>query len=243
MNDAEKGQSPINSAYLEGAILDSDIDKVEEAIKSGLNLNKKLAYQTEESYLDHAIGRAGDSLGQDRSDKKTTLQIMALLLQNGARVNSPGKFGLTPLRWVVSPNIPKLEIIDLLLKFGAVIDENIIKVASGKKNFNQLLELFSYHTILRERAQTNPDIELLKKALEAENYFVIDLILTTKPELRNDLDSIINQSSIHFQDLVYEQGRLPAEILVHIDKFASKKLVDLKNNIKKFSVFRALNNS
>lgn len=243
----EAGSPDVNKAVLKSMSMSKDTYWVDDAIHQGdiesvkvwlesPNLNKG-----SKSYLNVAIDRANDCLDRKGSDKEIRLQILELLLQHEAGINLVGCYGETALETAaVTPAFPRLKIIDLVLNHGAIIDKKTRSKAAEKANSEAILNLFSSHDSLRERAKTNPDLTLLKEAIKAENFFVIDLILTAKPELQGYLDSIL-QAPVKFQDLAYNEGLLPTEILMHIDKFVSAG--NLKRAIEKYNTYKTYKSS
>jgi len=217
---------------LEHNVFRGNIDKVREAIEQRADVNKK---RGDNSVIHTAIERAKFSLGKNLPDANTRLEIIELLIQNGAKINEPVGWGWTALESALTSNIPRLPIIKLLLGYGANITKKASDLASEKLNKEEIVRIFDLHQKLIKQVKSNPTKELLRLMIYYNKPYIVQLIVDKKPELvalsdvkfarAKSLGSVpILSKAMRIPQLweIASQKGIPIELTHHIEKFVER---------------------
>ncbi len=201
------------------AIKQADLNSVEKLIKEEVNLNYK--DDDQDSYglywtpLHHCVFKGGSS----QSGKYT--DMAALLLQNGAAIESVNYTGETPVLFAVK--YYALDIVDLLVKSGA----NIYAVNNEKQNaFDVVLDRYYYDQRLDEDHIGDEEDETVKAAIQkGEGQSLTYMFKRIDALVKNGYDLNAGKYSTALCALFeIEQKKLPAKALYYLfDKGANPR--------------------
>ena len=216
------------------------INKVKEAIAQGFNLNSRdFSIQDADlsnSLLDTAIETAGYHIEKNNNKKDNAIKILELLLQSGANVNSIGEWGWTPLQNALSED-PEIIVINILLKYGAEVNEKILKRAQSISS--EIKDLITYYYNLFNKAKTLNNKSELKDILNeaiVKDYSAIVKYLIKKDVriTQKDLESakannskVVGRILVNYYNRILilsqisvQDNNMPLEILERIIKLA-----------------------
>jgi len=171
---------------LRDAIFSGDVDQVKNYLESGANVNLKVfiddatIFGSEYFLLSLAINEANKSF---YSQAQNRLTILELLLQKGPVLNDAIHGKRNALEYALLARNVKLNVIRLLLGYGAAITEKGLKLAKDQPNSKELLRIFDIHQRLLKQVQSNPTEELLNVSIKYNKPYIVQLIVNRKPEL------------------------------------------------------------
>jgi len=221
---------------LRDAILSGNLDQVKEYLENGVNLNVRVMMPnvvgSTYSLLGLAIKEANMSIRNLLPHRQKRLDILELLLQNGAAFNDPIYGPQTALEYAIASGEGELPVIRLLLGYGATITDRSLELAQSTPNKAELLHELDLHKQLLEAVQTNPTEELLQIAIQYNQPYVVKLIVESKPKLVTlpfiELARTASPASMEvlikafgfakIRGLVGER-KLPNELTEYIEKF------------------------
>lgn len=138
--------------------------------------------------IDHVKSEFDEKYILHKAVQTRNINIVKLLLEAGANVNTVNKAGNSPLHFALDAN--NLDIFQLLLNFGANINakniDNItplhlaVKLSNGKDDYIKLIEL-----LLKARGEVNTAIKYnyytsLHTAAESQNENILKLMLNAR---------------------------------------------------------------
>lgn len=180
------------------AVLSTNLNKVKEIVESGkVDLNSRIP-GLPSSVFGIAIDRVIDFINL----YPNALDTVEYLIQAGADVNAFSVYSVlgneTPLYQVVASNPENadlfLKLINLLLGYGAKIDDKILEKARTNKyeilqqdlgyNLNgKVIQILLHNQELLEKAETNPTENELMEAIGYNKPYIVKIIADKRPGL------------------------------------------------------------
>ena len=150
------------------AIQEADLERVKLCLENGAQINSKGCH-IKTFPLHYAISNCAIS-----TCKNNLVEVLKILLQNGANVNLKNKGGRSPLHMAVDSfsNLQfyhmKIEVVKLLVQNGAQIDQTALTIAQQKKGHDTIVNYLKNPNMTNEDVEKMAEEEIAKKKAEKE---------------------------------------------------------------------------
>ena len=217
----------LNSQLIRRDILDSDFKSIKKSLLNGTKLNNQHnKHSITPTILELALYDANLRVNDnDIIGSEVKMNILKLILENGANVNEKCSFDQSILESTLSHLNPQPQVIKLLLQYGANIyyvstinGKSMLELAQQKDKIKDLVE--SYHALI-QKVQNCPDKEVLQEAIIGDYFLLVQELIK--------IGIYVDQDDLELAKKY--NSKKSGQILLNYLKLTSNKGIIAKNGI------------